>query len=131
MTTTAVANKSNGVYLIPPPPPPSASVLPVADGKPPSQVNIGGITLGPAGASLQIFQAPGMVVPLGMVVRVRGNPGNTAVAIVATLRENAAAGDGDPVNANTEIIFPVSNLSQVYVRLGATGDGVTISVRSS
>jgi hypothetical protein len=121
----------SAVYFVPAPPPPTQSILPIADGKPATAVNIGGIVVGPSTIANQVFQAPSMPVPLGLFVRARGNPTNAGEAILALLREDALNGRGDPVNANTEIDYPIDNLGKLFVRLGTIGDAVTLSVRSS
>jgi hypothetical protein len=78
---------------------------------------------------------PGLLVPPGApTVRVRGGngtpTGNTGVVRVALYREALAGTGGEPITPDTEIIYPLDNLAQLWVA-GTAGDGISVSVRSN
>ncbi len=83
---------------------------------------------------------PGYSVPNGATVRVRAatsTQGNNIYGCkTAVYREALLANgmtnsyQGDPLSPDTEIIYPVTNLAQIWA-VGSPGDGITISVRAN
>lgn len=127
-----MAKQLQGVYIQQPPVLPGDSLLPTPPGAPPKMTNRGGITVGQANSTGPL-PGPGILVPVGMVVRVRGNPANTGNAYLARTYEDAAlksSGKCDVVEPNTEIIYPLDNLAQMWVSFDVAGNLVTISVRN-
>jgi hypothetical protein len=131
-------SKTLQVQVIPPPAPVSTSPLPIADGRAtPLSFNMGGILVR-LPVALVPLRGPGVVVPKGATVRVRAHngqqAGNTFPVYVGLSREsvnNYTGSNGttaDILTPNTEVIYPVDNLAQIWIN-GGTGDGIVISIR--
>lgn len=79
------------------------------------------------------LRSTGVFVPQGATVRVRAHngttTGNSAPVRLGSYREMLLEESvGDVLTPDTEIIFPVDNLAQIWVT-GTAGDGIIVSIR--
>lgn len=77
-----------------------------------------------------VVQGPGVHVPQQATVRVRSRAGNTHVVITALYRQGLYAANADVITPDTEIIYPVSNLAQIWAK-GTPGESINISIRAN
>jgi hypothetical protein len=85
-------------------------------------------------ANASPIRLPALIVPPGGSVTIRGNngttQGNTKSVFVALRSEDLQGAQGYTITPDTEISYPVDNLSQIYAS-GTAGDGIIVSVRGA
>ena len=76
---------------------------------------------------------PGMIVPAGASVSLRGHngtsAGNSKAVYAAQYAESLGAAGTYTITPDTEITYPVDNLAHIWV-MGTLGDGIIVSVRA-
>lgn len=125
----AEVTKSQPVYVVPTVPTKGQGLLPIPPGRGPVSYNATAQVGGVAGQQGP-FYGPGLIVPAGMTVRLRGNPGNAGNCVAGFVAEDVIAGKGDLIAPNTEIIYPVDNTANLIFWFESAGDGITLSIRN-
>jgi hypothetical protein len=77
-----------------------------------------------------ILNLPGYLVPPQATVRVRARAGNEKVINTALSRDGLFAANADVITPDTEIIYPVANLAQIWAK-GQAGDSLNVSIRAN
>jgi hypothetical protein len=77
-----------------------------------------------------ILNLPGMLVPPQATVRIRSRAGNTHTVTTALYRDGLFSANADVITPDTEIIYPVSNLAQIWAK-GTPGESLNVSVRAN
>jgi hypothetical protein len=96
-------------------------------GLPQPAVNVSfGLTFDASG----ILNLPGLQVPPQATVRIRARAGNAAKVLTALSRDGLYPASADVISPDTEIIYPVSNLAQIWAS-GSAGDSINVSVRAN